>query len=107
MNDPKLRVSRRNLPHWELAGSTYFLTWRTSPGIELLPNDRSIALSAIQFWDRKRWFVYSAVTMPDHAHALVRPLPLDESRPELVHSLSKLIHSVKSFSAHEISAAYR
>lgn len=102
--EPSLQISRRNLPHWELAGSTYFLTWRTVQGVQLLPEHRQIAMSAIRYWDQRKWHLYCAVVMPDHVHALARPLPIDIAEPNRVASLSQLIHSIKSFSAHEINA---
>ena len=95
----------RNLPHWKQPGATYFLTCRVIGGRELEPEDRAVALNAIRFWDGKRWAVYAAVVMPDHAHALVRPLPLNLSDPAPIdfHDLSELTKSVKGFSSHAIN----
>jgi len=92
------RFTRRYLPHWQIAGAVYFLTWRCADGVVLVEKERDIVLNSIRFWDGKRWEVYAAVVMPDHVHALVRPLEKDEGR----WNLSVLMHSVKSFSAHEI-----
>ncbi len=41
------------------------------------------------------------VIMPDHVHALVQPLTLPQSAG--VFDLAEIIHSVKSFSAHQIN----
>src|SRR5438045_469619 len=98
-------VTRRNLPHWQNPGSTYFLTWRVT-GVPILePEDRTIALDAIRHWADLRWRLYAAVIMPDHAHALARPLPVDPARPTAgaVYDLSELIASVKKFSALRIN----
>ena len=31
--EDELSISRRNLPHWQLPGSTYFVTFRLKSGI--------------------------------------------------------------------------
>jgi primosomal protein N' (replication factor Y) (superfamily II helicase) len=41
--------------------------------------------------------------MPDHVHLLIQPLPIQEAGKEGVHSLSEILHSIKSFSAHEVN----
>ncbi|MBX9582683.1 MAG: transposase [Gemmataceae bacterium] len=94
-------TTRRNLPHWQDPGAVYFLTWRAMPGRLLEEEDRALALGAIHYWDGSRWDVYAAVVMPDHVHALARPLPLTPG--DLVgrghYSLSDLLKSVKNYSS--------
>jgi REP element-mobilizing transposase RayT len=92
------KITRRHLPHWQLAGATYFLTWRCASGFTLAEADRDIVLAAIRHWDTIRWDVYVAVVMPDHVHVLACPLPKGDGRWEL----GELLHSVKSFSAYAI-----
>jgi len=84
----------RNLPHVELPGATYFVTWRTVPGAKLSEEDRSVVLDALRHFDGERCHLYAAVVMPDHVHCIVRPL-------ETV-SLADWTASVKRFSATEI-----
>jgi REP element-mobilizing transposase RayT len=79
----------------------YFVTWRCAKGVVLSEEERDIALAAMRHWDRKRWKVFAAVVMPDHVHALVQPLP----KADGVWDLAELLHSVKSFSAHQIVKA--
>ena len=95
------RITRRNLPHWQMQGSTYFLTWRCRGAVVLAESERDIVMSAIRHWDRIRWYLYAAVVMPDHVHILARPLQHDDG----VWDLADLLHSVKSYSAHQISDA--
>jgi len=95
--------TRRNLPHWQLPGSIYFVTWRCLPGLQLDPADRTTTLDAIRFWDGRRWAVFSTVVMPDHCYILVKPLPVDPPAPAEVFSLSDLLESVKGFSARAIN----
>ena len=93
------KISRRHLPHWQIAGATYFLTWRCATGLILTEPERDIVLSAVLHWDSIRWDVLAAVVMPDHVHALACPLSKGDGRWDL----GELLHSVKSFSAHQIA----
>jgi putative transposase len=87
---------RRNLPHFRLEGSVYFVTWRVQPDIAPLPDfARKIAFDAMLHFNTKRYDVLACVVMDDHAHIVVTPF--DEW------PLWKLVHSWKSFSAHEIN----
>lgn len=95
------KITRRTLPHWQAPGSIYFLTWRCKQGIVLSPEEQTIALEALRYWDNRKWTLYAAVIMPDHVHALVQPLTLPHGSE--VFDLAKVIHSVKSFSSHQIN----
>jgi REP element-mobilizing transposase RayT len=94
------QANRRNLPHWQQPGSVYFITWRCRQGQTLEPEERTITLKAIKYWDGRKWEVYAAVVMPDHVHALVQPLSLSEDG---VIDLGEILHSVKSFTVHKIN----
>jgi REP element-mobilizing transposase RayT len=93
------KITRRHLPHWQLAGATYFLTWRCATDIVLAEAERDIVLATIRHWDTIRWDVFAAVVMPDHVHVLVCPLAKGDGRWDV----GELLHSVKSFSAHQIA----
>lgn len=60
-------------------------------------------LAGIRFWDSKRWYVYSAVVMPDHVHALARPLPMGEDVRASHFDLSDLLESVKGYTSRQIN----
>ena len=92
------KFTRRHLPHWQLAGAIYFLTWRCAASITLKEEERGIVLTAIRHWDAIRWDLLAAVVMPDHVHVLACPLPKGEGRWEL----GELLHSIKSYSSHQI-----
>ena len=86
------------LPHWELGGSTYSITFRAFR--VLAESERDIALKALLFWHGSRVRVRLAVVMPDHVHLLVTPIKqADGSWP----SVPWLMQSVKGFSAREIN----
>jgi len=92
--------TKRNLPHWQLPGRIYFITWRCLTGITLSSAERSITLDALRHWHGIKWQLYAAVVMPDHVHALARPL----SRPTGgAFNLAEILHSIKRFSARKIN----
>ena len=49
--------------------------------------------------------------MPDHVHLLLQPLPVRQEErengvtPEGAHSLGRIVHSIKSYSAHRVNQA--
>jgi adenine-specific DNA methylase/REP element-mobilizing transposase RayT len=92
---PDLSATRRNLPHLETAGATYFVTFRCRKGMEMPLEAREAVLSAIRHLDSKRIALDAAVVMPDHAHAMFRIT--DGSK------LGEVLHSIKSFSANQIN----
>lgn len=97
---PHLEIHRRHLPHWQLGGSTYFVTFRTKDRRELSDTERRMTLDACLHWHDQRMEVHLVTVMPDHVHLLITPLKRDDRS---WHSLSDLVHSIKSFSAHEIN----
>jgi len=90
-----LTVGRRHLPHLQVNGATYFLTFRCRPRLCLPPTGRTIVLNAIRYWDGNRIDLDAAVVMPDHAHAILRIT--DGS------ALETILHSIKSFSANRVN----
>ncbi|KPL12302.1 hypothetical protein AMJ85_01260 [candidate division BRC1 bacterium SM23_51] len=92
--------TRRNLPHLQEAGRTYFVTFRVGHGT--MPNKaREVALAASLFWNGKKYQVHACVVMPDHVHLLLTPLPVGDHKG--YHSLSEILHGIKSYSANRIN----
>lgn len=94
-------ITRRNLPHLQVPGSTYFVTFRLRAG-ELVPEERSIVLDACKFWHEKKMTLHCVVIMPDHVHLLMTP---HELSPGNWVPLSELLHSIKRHSANEVNKA--
>ena len=94
------QVTRRNLPHWQEPGRVYFLSWSCKKGLILSANQRTIVLNALRYWDSRKWEVFAAVVMPDHVHLLAQPFSHPEGGSI---DLGEIIHSVKSYSAHQIN----
>jgi putative transposase len=95
----ELCISRRNLPHWELTGSTYFITFRVKSGI-IAEDERRIVLDAIKYFHNIRYWIIAAVVMPDHIHIMLKPV---ESESKAEFSLSKILQGIKGFTAREIN----
>jgi primosomal protein N' len=99
----ELTARRRHLPHFEIPGRIYHITWRTHGGLKLTPPALESTLAACHFWHGKKLRCLIACVMPDHVHLLVQPLPMKGADWSTVHPLSELLHSIKSFSAHEVN----
>jgi putative transposase len=97
----ELCINRRNLSHWQLPGSTYFITFRLKYGI-ISVDERIIVLDAIKHFHEIRYWVTTTVIMPDHIHLMLKPI-VSESNAEF--SLSKILQGIKGFSAREINQA--
>jgi putative transposase len=93
------QLTRRNLPHMQEPGQVYFITWRCRAGESLFPEERILVLDSLKYWEGRKWSVLAAVIMPDHFHALVRCLPHPDGG---MYHLAEVLHSVKSFSAHQV-----
>ncbi|MGD0085634.1 MAG: primosomal protein N' [Verrucomicrobiota bacterium] len=99
--EPAARKS--NLPHFEIPGFTYHVTWQVHNKLVLSPEARATTLEACHFWHGKKIKCLAACVMPDHVHLLIQPLPIQEAGKEGVHSLTEILHSIKSISAHEVN----
>jgi REP element-mobilizing transposase RayT len=92
--------TKRNLPHLERGGSTYFVTFRTRT-IELPPEVCDLVCEACRYFDGQRYRLWGATVMPDHVHLLLTPLKKNEQE---WFSLSAILHSLKSYTAKKINA---
>ena len=91
----ELYFYRRNLPHWRLAGSTYFVTWRLASGqLDLSAEERSVITDCLRHFDQRRYDLLAFVVMNEHVHALAAPMGNWK--------LEQLVHGWKSFSTHEL-----
>jgi putative transposase len=97
----ELSISHRNLPHWQLPGNTYFITFRLKSGI-ITENERRIVLDAIKHFHKIRYWVTATVVMPDHIHLILKPV-VSESNAEF--PLSKILQGIKGFTSRGINKA--
>ena len=100
MQEPKFKITQRDLPHWELGGATYFITFNTWNKLELTTEARQVVLNICQFFNNQRYKIFVLVIMPDHVHMLIQPwLKLENE----YWSLSTIMHSIKGYSAKQIT----
>jgi alanyl-tRNA synthetase len=100
------KYSKRNLPHFERPWAKYMVTFGTANKLQLSSAARDIVLESLLFTHRqRRWELYAACVMLDHVHALFEPQikEQDADGNPIFWPLSELLHSVKSFTAHEIN----
>ena len=99
------RYSRRRLPHFERPWAIYAVTVTTRSGRRLSPKARTIVLNSLRHFHNRRYELFAACVMPDHAHLLFQPWPNgnDNNGNVAFWPLSELLHSIKSFSAHRIN----
>jgi len=96
---------RRRLPHFERPWAIYAVTIGTKLRRCLSPNARTIVLNALRHFHNTRYELFAACVMPDHVHLLMQPWPKEnDAKGNVVFwSLSDLLHSIKSFSAHQMN----
>lgn len=127
-----VQKTRRKLPHWQQAGATYFVTFRLadslpvearlrlSERIRLNPDESfawieryldkgcgecllsfsrnaEIVASTLGRFDEDRYLLGPFVVMPNHVHLIVRPLGSQ--------TLTKIVHSWKSYASFKLRAA--
>jgi putative transposase len=99
-------IKQRCLPHWDLTGAVYFITFNTWKKLELNDCARKIVLNCCLFFDESqtknlvRYHTFALVVMPDHVHWLMQPLPKNNHE---YWSLSSILHSIKSYSSKQIN----
>jgi len=96
---------RRNLPHFERPWAKYAITFATRNHRQLSEKTRDIVLQSILRWKDRRYELYAACVMPDHVHLLIEPMIErdDGSGNPIFFPLSKILHSIKSFTANRIN----
>lgn len=94
-----LVATRRNLPHFEIALATYFVTFRALRKRELLPVARNVVFRTIIGCDGESIDLDALVVMPDHVHAIFRLLGTIQ--------LSPLLQRIKGRSARRVNQMLR
>jgi putative transposase len=95
---------KRNLPHLERPGGTYFITFTRlrEAQVDLTnPNVATIIISALHHFAGVRYWLYGHTVMPDHVHVILQPIERDGQ----VKPLHDIMHSIKSWTANRINKA--
>jgi REP element-mobilizing transposase RayT len=109
------RFSRRILPHFEIPGSIYFITFSTLNRFHLSDSAKEIVLSSFRFYNGKKYSLHVCVIMDDHAHCILQPMQVSnkvQARSPVqlntlvpaveYYSLAQIAHSIKSYSANRL-----
>jgi REP element-mobilizing transposase RayT len=94
-----LVITRRNLPHLEVPGATYFVTFRCAVKVSLSPEERDLIMAVLQACDQKIIDLEAAVVMPNHVHAIFRIFGSN--------NLSRVLQRIKGRSARQLNRAMR
>jgi REP element-mobilizing transposase RayT len=104
----RLVITRRYLPHWQVGGSTYFISFRLDDPVAracpLSAAERRIVKEALLHWHDQKWHVYMLTVMPDHVHVLATP---GTKAKGCWYSLSEILRGVKGYTARAINVRRR
>lgn len=93
---------RRNLPHYQPADSTVFVTFATRGRWVIPERLRSVVLQhCLHDHTVKAWF-HGVVVMPDHVHLVFTPLADASDQP---YGLGEIMRGIKGASARSINKA--
>lgn len=104
----RLVIRRRNLPHWEMGGATYSITFRLFKTVShvapLTAEERACVMQSILSLHGSMWQVDVFTVMPDHVHIVATPR--QNSSGEW-YPLSKILRLIKGRTAREINIRRR
>jgi REP-associated tyrosine transposase len=90
---------RRNLPHIERDGASYFVSFSTC-GIPLPDEARTMVFDHCLFENGRKVHMHAFVVMPDHVHLLFTPLESDKGE---AYSLAEIMQGIKGASSHSVN----
>ena len=97
---------RRTLPRWEATNTVYSIRASVLPERRerlIVPAIADVVRGALHYQHERRCTLHFYSIMPNHVHAVLEPL----SRDDGVVPLPEIMHSFKSFTAHEINRIVR
>jgi REP element-mobilizing transposase RayT len=94
-----MTLYRRNLPHLEKPGGTYFVTFKTADEFMLPDDAKSLVLDHCLYDHGNRYTLHSCVVMRTHAHLLLTPLATDEG----YFRLATIMNGIKGSSSHSVN----
>jgi len=94
-----LVIRRRHLPHWQMGGSVYFITFRSQRG-PLPASALPLVIEHVLYDHGKRYDLVFGVVMPDHVHVIFQPR---EMKPGIWYDLSAIMKGLKGTSSRRIN----
>jgi REP element-mobilizing transposase RayT len=99
-----LVMRRRDLPHWEMGGATYSLTFRLHGSPEnlspLTTDERQIVKKAILALHSQMWHVHLLTIMPNHLHIIATPMSASSGQ---WYALAAILQRVRGSTAFSIN----
>lgn len=92
--DDELKIKKRNLPHWTIQDSVYFITFCLLKD-ELNDIEKTIVYNHIIEGDKKFYKLHYLVVMPDHVHIILNCLN--------GYTLENILKGTKGVTAHLIN----
>jgi REP element-mobilizing transposase RayT len=83
---------RRNLPHIERDGASYFVNFSTRNDFILPEEARTLVFNHCLFENGRKVQMHAFVVMPDHVHMLFTPLFDEQGEP---FALAKILNGIK------------
>jgi len=93
-------LHKRHLPHWQIGGRAYFVTFRSAIG-ELPTKALEIAKYHVLFDHARRYELLFGVVMTDHIHILFRPLQKEDGS---WYDLPQIMRGIKGTSGKRINS---
>ena len=91
---------RRNLPHIEKDGASYFVNFSTRNDFVVPEEARTLIFDHCLFENGRKVHMHAFVVMPTHVHLLFTPLENDKGEP---YSLAEIMHGIKGTSSHSVN----
>lgn len=91
---------RRNLPHTEKDGASYFVTFSTCGEFVLPEEARTLVFNHCLFENDRKAHMHAFVVMPTHVHLLFAPLENKKGEP---YSLAEIMNGIKGASSHSVN----
>jgi REP element-mobilizing transposase RayT len=91
---------RRNLPHIEKDGASYFVSFSTRWEFVLPEEARTQVFNHCLFENDRKIHMHAFVVMPTHVHLLFTPLENDRGE---AYSLAEIMHGIKGASSHSVN----
>lgn len=102
MAKPAKNAYRRKLPHLQIEGKTFFVTFITYNRWILPESVRELVIKHCLHDHEIKIFLHGIVVMPDHVHMIFTPLKDDQGG---TYGLSEIMRSIKGVSARNINKA--
>jgi REP element-mobilizing transposase RayT len=91
---------RRNLPHIEKDGASYFVNFSTRNDFVIPEQARTLIFNHCLFENGHKVHMHAFVVMPTHVHLLFTPLEGDKGEP---YSLTEIMQGIKGASSHSVN----